>query len=113
MRELKEAIAARGVGIGTDIVKVDSFLNHRIDVPLILKMGEAFCEAFKDDRPDLILTVEASGISLAMATSQAFGGIPVVFAKKGEHRNTADDAFTAPVFSYTKGVSYEIRVSKK
>ena len=82
MKALKEAILRDGEGIGNDIVKVDSFLNHRIDVALSTQMGQAFYEAFKDERVDCILTVEASGIAVAITTAQAFGGIPVVFAKK-------------------------------
>ena len=63
MEALKEAIRREGVGIGSDIVKVDSFLNHRIDVALSTEMGKAFYDAFRDDKVDCILTVEASGSS--------------------------------------------------
>ena len=83
MEALKEAIRREGLGIGSDIVKVDSFLNHRIDVALCTKMGQAFYQAFQGEQVDCILTVEASGIAVAITTAQAFGGIPVVFAKKG------------------------------
>lgn len=113
MQALQEAIRRDGIGLGTDIVKVDSFLNHKIDTALVMEMGKAFADEFSVDKPDLILTVEASGIAIAFAASLAMGNLPVVFAKKGQHRNTADDAFTAPVFSYTKGVTYDICVSRK
>ncbi len=82
MEALKEAIRREGLGIGSDIVKVDSFLNHRIDVALCTKMGQAFYQAFQGEQVDCILTVEASGIAVAITTAQAFGGIPVVFAKR-------------------------------
>ena len=61
MEALKEAIRLKGTAIGTQIVKVDGFLNHRIDVALSRQMGEAFHEAFKDDQVDCILTIEATG----------------------------------------------------
>ena len=113
MQLLKEAILRDGVGIGTEIVKVDSFLNHRIDVALSTEMGKAFYEAFKDDPVDLILTVEASGIAAALTAAQAFGNIPVVFAKKGDHRNVGNDVYTADVYSFTHQKMNTIRVSRK
>lgn len=113
MQLLKEAILRDGVGIGTEIVKVDSFLNHRIDVALSTEMGKAFYEAFKDDGVELILTVEASGIAAAITAAQAFGNIPVVFAKKGDHRNVGNDVYTADVYSFTHQKMNTIRVSRK
>lgn len=113
MKALNEAIRQYGVGIGTEVVKVDSFLNHRIDVSLSTQMGQAFYEAFKDDKVDCILTVEASGIAVAITTAQAFGNIPVVFAKKGDHRNVGSDVYTAEVYSFTHQTLNVIRVSRK
>lgn len=113
MKALNEAIRQYGVGIGTEVVKVDSFLNHRIDVALSTQMGQAFYEAFKDQQVDCILTVEASGIAVAITTAQAFGNIPVVFAKKGDHRNVGSDVYTAEVYSFTHQTLNVIRVSRK
>lgn len=113
MQALKEAIRREGVGIGSDIVKVDSFLNHRIDVALSTQMGQAFYEAFRGEQVDCILTVEASGIAAAITTAQAFGNIPVVFAKKGDHRNVGADVYTAEVFSFTHQTMNVIRVSRR
>lgn len=113
MKALNEAIRQYGVGIGTEVVKVDSFLNHRIDVSLYTQMGQAFYEAFKDEKVDCILTVEASGIAVAITTAQAFGNIPVVFAKKGDHRNVGSDVYTAEVYSFTHQTLNVIRVSRK
>ena len=76
MRELVEAIRARGVGVGTDIVKVDMFLNHRLDTDLFVKMGQAFAEAFAQEKPDLVLTVEASGIAAALTTRHGLRQYP-------------------------------------
>lgn len=113
MKALNEAIRKYGVGIGNEVVKVDSFLNHRIDVALSTQMGQAFYEAFQDERVDCILTVEASGIAAAITTAQAFGNIPVVFAKKGDHRNVGSDVYTAEVYSFTHQKLNVIRVSRK
>lgn len=113
MEALRKAILREGVGIGNDIVKVDSFLNHRIDVTLSTQMGQAFHQAFAGEQVDCILTVEASGIAVAITTAQAFGGIPVVFAKKGDHRNVGPDVYTAQVYSFTHQTMNTIRVSRK
>lgn len=113
MRELREAILREGRGLGTDVVKVDSFLNHRIDVGLSTAMGRAFYEAFREEKPDLILTVEASGIAPALTCAQAFGNIPVVFGKKGERRNVGPDVYTASVYSFTHQKENIIRVSRR
>ncbi|MGN0761978.1 MAG: xanthine phosphoribosyltransferase [Aristaeellaceae bacterium] len=113
MRELKEAILREGEGIGQEIVKVDGFLNHRIDTALSTRMGQAFYEAFREDGVDCIMTVEASGIAPAITTAQAFGNIPVIFAKKGDHRNVGSDVYTAQVYSFTHQKMNTIRVSRK
>ena len=112
MESLKRKIETEGVGIGTEVVKVDMFLNHKIDVQLAVEMGQAFYEAFKDDQVDCILTVEASGIITGMTTAMAFGNIPVIFAKKGERRNIGDNVYTAEVYSFTHQKSNIIRVSR-
>ncbi|MEG1967182.1 MAG: xanthine phosphoribosyltransferase, partial [Clostridia bacterium] len=113
MKELVEAIRARGVGIGTEIVKVDMFLNHRLDTDLFVKMGQAFADAFLAREPDLVLTVEASGIAAALTTAMACGNIPVVFAKKSRTRNVTGDVYESRVFSFTHGVENHIHVAKE
>ena len=112
MKELVQAVREQGVGIGDDIVKVDMFLNHRMDTGLLVKMGEAFADAFRDEKPDIVLTVEASGIASAVTTAMALGNIPVVFAKKSKTRNITGDVYEASVFSFTHGVENHVRVSK-
>ena len=112
MKELVEAIRTQGVGVGDDIVKVDMFLNHRLDTELVVKMGQAFAEAFADEKPDLVLTVEASGIAAALTTAMALGNLPVVFAKKSQTRNVTGDVYQSNVFSFTHGVENHVRVSK-
>ena len=97
MKSLRKAIQDQGKGIGTDIVKVDMFLNHRIDTALLFAMGYAWAEEFRPDKPDLVLTVEASGIAMAVAAAHALGDIPVVFAKKSATVVQNDDMVQAPV----------------
>ncbi|MGN1369110.1 MAG: xanthine phosphoribosyltransferase, partial [Aristaeellaceae bacterium] len=113
MESLKKRIETEGIGIGTEVVQVDMFLNHQIDVALAIEMGQAFYEAFKDDQVDCILTVEASGIITGITTAMAFGNIPVIFAKKGERRNIGSDVYTADVYSFTHQKNNTIRVSRK
>lgn len=113
MRELVEMIRSKGAGVGTDIVKVDMFLNHRLDTALAVRMGQAFAEAFQDEKPELVLTVEASGIAVALTTAMACGNIPVVFAKKSPTRNVTGDVYESRVFSFTHGVENHIRVAKQ
>lgn len=112
MESLKRKIETEGIGVGTEVVKVDMFLNHKIDVQLAVEMGQAFHEAFKDEQVDCILTVEASGIITGMTTAMAFGNIPIIFAKKGERRNIGNDVYTAEVYSFTHQKSNIIRVSR-
>lgn len=112
LKSLKEAIERDGICIGTDIVKVDMFLNHRLDTALLTEIGQAFRKAFDGEQIDMVLTVEASGIAAALTTAQACGYVPVVFAKKGKPGNLSPDTYQAKVYSFTHGVENEIRVSK-
>ncbi len=113
MRDLKEAIRDCGEAIGRDIIKVDSFLNHRIDTGLLFSMGESIADAFREDHPDLVLTVEASGIALALTAAHALGDIPVVFAKKAATVVQSSDALQARVYSFTHKKENVIRVDRK
>ncbi len=113
MRELREAITRYGQAIGNDIIKVDMFLNHRIDTGLLFKMGEELASRFREEKPDLILTVEASGIALALTTARAMGDLPVVFAKKTATVVQSPDVAEAKVYSFTHKRENVIRVDKK
>ena len=113
MEALKRAIEEMGSGIGTDIVKVDCFLNHRIDTGLLFQMGDALAEHFAKDKPDLVLTVEASGIALATATAHALHDIPIVFAKKSAALNQSPDMAEAEICSFTRKQTCCIRVDLK
>ena len=113
MKELRDAIAQQGFGIGHDIVKVDMFLNHRLDIALLTNIGQAFHEAFADRPVDMILTIEASGIAAAITTAQAFGNLPVIFAKKSKTTSTLNsDVYEAKVYSFTHKTENYIRIAK-
>jgi len=113
MQALKEAILRYGVAIAPDIVKVDMFLNHRIDTALAADMGRALADYFKTEKPDIILTVEASGIALSMMTAAALGNLPVVFAKKSATVVQSTNVAQAPVYSFTHKSQNVIRIDKK
>ncbi len=113
MKELREAILQQGFGIGHDIVKVDMFLNHRLDIALLTNIGQAFHEAFRNEKVDMILTVEASGIAAAITTAQAFGNVPVIFAKKSRTTSTLNsEVYEAKVYSFTHKTENFIRIAK-
>ena len=111
MKLLEDYIVNRGKVIDGDVLKVDMFLNHLIDVDLLNEMGKEFHRLFGSKKITKILTVEASGIGIACVVAQYFS-VPVLFAKKGVHRNVGTDLYTADVFSFTKGVTTTIGVSK-
>ena len=113
MEQLRKAIEDQGVGIGLDVVKVDMFLNHRIDTGLLFAMGEAWAEEFRAEKPDLVLTVEASGIAMAVAAAHALGDLPVVFAKKSATVVQNEGMIQAPVYSFTHKTQNMIRVDKR
>lgn len=112
MKLLEERILRDGKVLGDDILKVDMFLNHQIDVGLLNKIGQEFYRLFQGAPINKILTIEASGIGIACIAAQYFS-VPVVFAKKGAHRNVGANLYTSEVFSFTKNKSYLIGVSKE
>lgn len=112
MQLLEDRIQRDGEIIGNDIVKVDMFLNHQIDVELLCEIGKEFKRLFADSPINKIVTIEASGIGIACIAAQYFS-VPVVFAKKGNHRNVGNDIYTGEVFSFTKGITTQIGISRK
>lgn len=112
MKLLEDRILKDG-HIGTDnVLKVDSFLNHQIDVNFVCELGKEFYRLFKDENITKILTIEASGIGIACLAAQYFG-VPVVFAKKTKTINIYSDTYNATVHSYTHKRDYDIVVSKE
>lgn len=113
MDRLKEKIRTEGTAIGKDIVKVDGFLNHQVDVKFLHEIGEEFARRFADVQVDRILTVEASGIAIASCTAPYFGYPPVVFAKKAAPNTMVDGVYEEEARSFTKGTVSRLRVSKQ
>ncbi len=111
MKLLEDRIRKDGVVLPGDVLKVDSFLNHQIDVPFLCELSEEFYRLFSSERVNKILTIEASGIGLACLAARLFG-CPVVFAKKSKTSNISDDLFMSEVHSYTHGVTNRVVVSK-
>lgn len=112
MKLLEDKIRNEGTAIGSDILKVDMFLNHQIDPMLIDEMGKEFYRLFKDCGATKVVTVESSGISIAVAAARYFG-IPALFAKKATHKNVGDDLYSAKCYSFTHGKEYNMNISKK
>ena len=112
MKELKEKILKEGKICPNNIVKVDSFLNHQVDVNFMRKIGEEFKKLYDGSDVNKILTIESSGIAIACYTAEAFD-CRLVFAKKGKSLNQAPDFYESKVYSYTKQEEYPIRVSKE
>lgn len=112
MEMLKERIRKDGVVKGTDVLKVDSFLNHQMDITLFGEIGKEFQRRFADSGVNKILTIEASGIGIACITAQYFN-CPVIFAKKTQTKNIAGEVYTTKVESFTHGRIYDVIVSKR
>ena len=108
---LEERIRKDGKILEGNVLKVDSFLNHQMDVELFREMGKELARLYKDCGVNKILTIEASGIGIACVAALEFG-CPAVFAKKYKTSNIADEVYSATVFSYTHGREYQIVVNK-
>ena len=109
---LKQKILSEGEVYEGNILKVDGFLNHRIDIPFLKEVGREFHRLFKDEGINKILTIEASGIAIGAMVAQEFQ-CPLVFAKKTKTKNIAGDIYTSKVESFTHGTTYDILVSKR
>ncbi len=112
MQLLKDRIRKEGHIAPGGVLKVDSFLNHQIDIELYNEIGKEFKRLFSDIPVDKILTVEASGIGIACIVAQYFS-VPVVFAKKSKSKNIDGGVFSSPVHSFTHGKTYDVMVSVK
>ena len=112
MRELEERIRRDGIVEDADVLKVDSFLNHQMDVALFAAMGREWARLFAGEGVNKILTIEASGIGIACVAAQQFG-VPVVFAKKSRTKNIAGDVYQTEVPSFTHGGASDVIVSRR
>lgn len=112
MQLLKDKILKFGKIYPDKILKVDSFLNHQVDVGLLEEIGKEFHRIFAGSEVTKILTIEASGIGIAAFTAREFC-VPMLFAKKSQTKNIASEVYTSKVMSYTHGRVYDIIVSKE
>lgn len=112
MRLLEERIQRDGVVKAEGVLKVDSFLNHQMDISLFNEMGAELKRLFADAPINKILTIEASGIGIAAIVAQHFG-VPVVFAKKAQSINLDGEMYTTRIQSFTHGRIFNVIVSKK
>ncbi len=112
MEELKNKILESADVLPGGVLKVDSFLNHQIDVKLIDKMAKEWYERFKDEKITKILTIESAGIALSTMVASYFG-VPVVYAKKSRNASFGNDYYSTHVISYTHGQAYDVYISKK
>lgn len=112
MNFLEERILKDGLIKAGNVLKVDSFLNHQMDVALLDEIGKEFYRRFQDLPITKVLTIEASGIAIAYAAARCFG-VPMVFAKKAKSINIDGDMYTAEVESFTHKNKNQVIVSKK
>lgn len=112
MQLLKDRILKDGQVMSGNVLKVDSFLNHQMDIGLFGEIGQEFKRRFAGCDINKILTIEASGIGIACIVAQYFN-VPVVFAKKNPTKNIAGEVYTSRVESFTHGKVYDIIVSKR
>lgn len=112
MKLLKDRIRKDGKIKEGNVLKVDSFLNHQMDVNLFHEIGKEFKRRFEGEEINKILTIEASGIGIACVVAEVFN-VPVVFAKKTQTKNIAGDVYTTKVESFTHSRVYDIIVAKE
>ena len=112
MKLLEERIKKDGIIKEGNVLKVDSFLNHQMDIDLFNEMGKEFKRLFADKPINKILTIEASGIGIACVVAQHFG-VPVVFAKKTQSINIDGEVYSTKIESFTHKKVYDVIVSKK
>ena len=111
MQELKERILTEGKVLPGDIIKVDGFLNHRVDCALMSRIADEFAKFFDLDQVDMLLTAEASGIALTAICAMRYGK-PMIYAKKAKSDNIEGGLFTSEIFSYTYKKKVTLLVSK-
>ena len=111
MEELRMRILQEGENLGRGILKIDSFLNHQLDVALLERVGIELAEAFAETNPTKILTAEVSGIIPAALTAKALGNIPIIYARKHKPITMQEPVFVETAPSHTKGGEVNLMVS--
>ena len=112
MELLKKRIVEDGRIKDNNIIKVDGFLNHQIDIDLLNEIGKEFKSIFEDEKITKIITIEASGIAIACAAAMHFN-VPIVFAKKSESKNIDGEVYKTTVTSFTRGRDYTVILEKR
>lgn len=112
MKALEEKILKEGSVLPGHILKVGSFLNHRLDVDFIMEMGKEIARLFQNEEINKILTIETSGIAIAVGAAAQLH-VPVVFAKKNKTGNLDGDLYKTTIHSYTHGKDYDVVVSRE
>lgn len=113
LKLLEERIINDGIILDGDILKIDNFLNHQMDVELLDEMGKEFKRIFSNEDINKILTIESSGIGIAVMAAKYFNNCKVVFAKKGKSANVGGEVYECVEKSYTRNAIYHVQVSKK
>ncbi|GAE33550.1 xanthine phosphoribosyltransferase [Halalkalibacter akibai] len=111
MEQLKQAIRDRGKVLSSNVLKVDTFLNHQVDVNLMAAVGQEFAHLFKNEKITKVLTIESSGIAPSFMAASTLG-TPLIFARKKKSLTMNDNVFVSKVYSFTKQETNEITVSK-
>lgn len=112
MEVLKERIRKEGIVLNNRVLKVDSFLNHQIDPVLFEQIGEEIARRFAGDGIQRIVTIETSGIAIALMAALRLD-VPLVFARKKKSILMTDDVYSSSVYSYTKEETYDITIAKR
>ena len=112
MKILIERIKRDGIGKKGGIIKVDSFINHQLDTMLVNEIGKEFSKRFANEKVDKILTIEASGIGIAVMSAIHFEMVPVVFAKKSQPNTMTENFYASEIKSFTKGTISIAKVTK-
>ncbi|MDO4547034.1 MAG: xanthine phosphoribosyltransferase [Clostridia bacterium] len=112
MQLLKKRILTDGKTISSEVLLVDSFLNHQVDPQLMREIGEEFARIFKDAKATRVATIESSGISPALMTAMKLG-IPMVVMKKSTSTILSEELIQTPVHSYTKGTNYQLTTKRR
>jgi xanthine phosphoribosyltransferase len=113
MKELEERVIKDGVIINNDILKVDSFLNHQIDVALTRDIAKEIASTFKDFGVNKILTIETSGLPISYAVAEEMGNLLLVFAKKSKSLTVGNDVYKAEIKSFTRNIKSTVTVANK
>ena len=113
LKLLEDRIVKDGIVKPGNVLKVDSFLNHQMDISLFNDMGKEFKRLFNDTPINKIMTIEASGIGIACVAAQYFDNVPVVFAKKSQTVNIDGEVYSTKIESFTHKRVYDVILSKK